>query len=343
MDPLVSQTLQRGVVRTAPVSARPPSPPYIHIPTPLAHGNDNGNGNGNSNGTTTSPLLITPLCDDPGTTIARGLTPTDVRYITGGHAQYAHSAALSHNWVYEDRRKAQRVLDFLYLGPMAAVRDREWLLNEGITMLLVARDGSMVQAGVLLVPRAAKELGIETRYVDVGSRHDLVGMMDNAVGLINAHMLSFDATQVVEQQLEHSLKAEIGHSTLRRGKVLVFDETGNERSAALVAAYLMAMYGRSMVEAVQFVSTQRFCTNFDEETKYRLQTYGDLLQAKRMTAMARSQDASAKLVKRRIDDTMDEDDNMENTADSFDMARYEDRAPFVPFMEGDMDMGSSYE
>lgn len=297
-------------------------------------------------------LTITPSYDSVNTDL---LTAEDIDIITGKRNQHASSAALNQQWRYEDRRKAQLVLDFLYLGPLSVIRDRAWLQKEGITMLLAARDAAMAQARMMSLDKAAAELGIEAAYVDVASRQELIRSFPAAVAKINDHLL-----RVYKSQARHVVMGEgqqvtaIDTSTFRRGKVLVFCETGNERSAAIVAAYVMAMYGRDVISTIQFISAQRFCTNFDEETKYLLQSYGDILEAKRMTARAVQQaipqhstiqhenippNLAAAAVnpaskKRGIEDTMDEDEKGEF---DIDVGRYEDRIPFQPFVQVDMD------
>lgn len=304
-------------------------------------------------------LTITPSYDSVNTGL---LTAEDIDIITGKRTQQASSAAMNQQWRYEDRRKAQLILDFLYLGPLSVIRDRAWLQKEGITMLLAARDATMAQARMMSLDTAAAELGIEAAYVDVASRQELIRSFPAAVAKINAHLLRVyqsQAQQVVissggEGEQQQQVTA-INTSTFRRGKVLVFCETGNERSAAVVAAYVMSMYDRDAVSAIQFIGAQRFCTNFDEDTKYLLRSYGDILEAKRMTAKAVQQalpqypslqhenmpthTAAAAAFnpvskKRGIEDTMDEDESGEF---DMDMGRYEDRTPFQPFVQGDMD------
>lgn len=65
--------------------------------------------------------------------------------------------------------------------------------------------------------------------------------------------------------------------------MLVCCETGNERSAALVAAYMMTMYeDADLVRTLQFIHYRRFCTNFDDDIKFLLRSYGDIVAARRM-------------------------------------------------------------
>lgn len=237
------------------------------------------------------------------------------------------------NWSYKMRREAHAILDFLYLGPSAAARDRAFLQQEGITMLLAARDSRMAQARLLSVDRLAAELGLAAHHVDVfeDRRLELIQALPGVVHAINAHMLGGP-----------------------NRKVLVFCETGNERSAAIVAAYIMTLYAINLIQAMQFVSARRFCVNFDDETKQMLKAYGDILQAQRdVDGTGGSSDSkspapetihgSSGRRKRRIAETMDVEDDRDETSGGqgtsgqlqLDMARYEDRKAFVPFRDLD--------
>lgn len=323
------QQLSDGVVRTASFANRPPSPPYLHIPTPMRENN-------------TKSLTLTPsyAAVDP-----RTLTPEDLRIITGGKVQEASDDYKS-TWRYEDRRKAQPILDFLYLGPLAVIRDHEFLRQQGITMLLAVRDASMSHLRLVAVEKAAAELNLQSEYVDVASRNQLIHDFPLIIARINDHLLSVYKSQL--QAVNDAGNMAIDTTTFKRGKVLVFCETGNERSAVVVAAYLMAIYGASMVSTVQFISAQRFCATFDEEMKHLLRSFGDILEAQRMVSSGTQHagndqnfigrqsfgatagtDTGSK--KRGIDDTMDEDDLERDP--SMDHDRYEDRTAFTPYRQ----------
>lgn len=328
MQSLPPQHLSGGVVRNASFTNRPPSPPYIHIPTPLAADN-------------AKTPSVTPSYDtvDPSM-----LTPEDLQIITGGRAQQAVDLQKT-AWRYEDRRRAQPVLDFLYLGPLAAVRDHDFLRGEGITMLLAVRDAAMAHMRIVTVDRAVAALGLEVHYLDIADRQQLIQALPATINSINDHLL----------RVYRSQPRPADPSALRRGKVLVFCETGNERGAVVAAAYLMAMYGTEMVSAVQFVSCQRFCVSFDEPTKHMLQSFGDILDAKKMIARqnqqrdmpsAASASASASSSaaaamrrppsskKRGFEETMGQEDQGEF---AMDLDRYEDRAAFAPYAQGSTD------
>lgn len=306
-----AMSLGNGVVRAANFTTRPPSPPALVVPSAFHQPNH-------------PSLTLTPSFDSVDT---GSLSLQDIDTITGGRSQIAGDPYRI-GWRYEDRRKAQVILDFLYLGPSAVIRDRDFLRDEGITMLLGARDASMAQIQMLSVDRIAAELGIEAAYVDVETRFDLIRAFPTAVTKINDHLLRVYKAQAQGQAADGQII--IDKDTFKRGKVLVFCETGSERSAAVVAAYLMAMYGRDMVSAVQFVGAQRFCANIDDEAKYQLRTFGDLLKAQGMTAKASGQLSHEAAKKRGIEDTMDEDDDDEF---AMDLDRYENRPVFRPYIQ----------
>lgn len=302
-----SIVLAADVVRNDSLTTRPPSPPYVHVPTMIGHPTHPAN-------------TITPAPSGPGQ-----LTPQTVARITGNRPQVICGARASDTWQYEHRRRAQPILDFLYLGPLAVVRDHAWLQKEGITMIYAVRDGIMAGRRLMTVEKAVADLHLDAAYLDMNSRQDLIRSFPSAVERINAHML----------QRANNTESDNDNNGTGGGKVLVVCETGNERSATLVAAYVMAMYGRDMIGAVQFVGLQRFCTNLDEEAKQLLLSYEHLLEAGRMTASARLQETAAQEPptasrKRGIEATMDEDEDGDVSMDG---GRFTARAAFVPYME----------
>ena len=179
-------------------------------------------------------------------------------------------------WKYEQRRMAQQILPFLFLGPVSAARDAKFLRDSDITMVLAVRNTMSAQAK-LLSSKAAAELEIETQYIDVAGNQELIAAFPRAIELINAHLSSmYRLAQSNKAQLHDS-----GGSPSAPGKVLVFCETGNERSATVVAAYVMAMYSMDIVPALQIVQAQRFAVAFDDSLRNLLQTYESILRAKR--------------------------------------------------------------
>lgn len=239
-----------GVSRTETPVAGPPSPPYIHIPS-----NFDGD-----NAAVIHPVTAVASNASPVFDLGHGISITrdEMQQITQDRPQTAPRGQV---WTYESRRAAQAILSFLYLGPASAARDRDFLRQHGITMLLAARDARQAAARLLAVSKTAAELGIAADYVDVSGRAELISAIPLAVGKINAHLLSCGGGA---------------------GKVLVCCETGNERSAALVAAYVMTMYDADLVKALQFIHYRRFCANFDDDIKFLLRSYGDIVAARRM-------------------------------------------------------------
>ncbi|CAK7226986.1 hypothetical protein SCUCBS95973_006383 [Sporothrix curviconia] len=196
-----------------------------------------------------------------------GFTEAQLHQITGGYGR-RESMNQNNNWMYEMRRDAQQVLPHLYLGPSNAARDRAFLRRAGITKVMAIRDSRLAEARLLVVEHVAKELGIESECVDVADTSALLRALTAAVQSINRHMLAMPTDAD-------------GVST---GKVLVYCETGNVRSPPVVAAYLMSMYGKELLDTLRFVHKARFCISLDEEYKHMLQSFSDLLSAQRDVA-----------------------------------------------------------
>lgn len=231
-------------------------------------------------------------------------------------------------WTYELRREAQLVLPYLFIGPMTAAKDEAFLKKNEITCILgISQKGAFevkLMAGAL---RKAQNMGIETHTIDLGTNQDLIQAFPQTTGLIYTHIAS-----------QHQATGQLG-------KVLVFCECGNERSAGVVAAYLMEAHeDLDYIRAMQLVQAQRFCVNFDDGMKRLLQGYWDILCAKRQVATGQGQtnggggftngdgmvqDSQPTSNKRGLE--RDDDDMMEG-ADEDDMARFGGRS-FAPFAD----------
>lgn len=192
-------------------------------------------------------------------------------------------------------------------------------------------------SGLLSGKKAAEQLGIEHAAVDVDGNTQLIhDGFPNAIRLINAHLLMkyqklLDAAPYDPVTLQNAVF----------GKVLVFCESGNDRSATVVAAYIMAMYGIDMVTAIQYLQVQRFCIALDDPLKNLLLSYEQLLNARRAVRGIQSSPSLAenhpptKAPKRRIDDVDHEDYDMDlRMGDPDDVARFGSRKSFAPFHDG---------
>lgn len=301
-----------GVVRNGHLSSRAPSPPYVHVPA-------------------ISPQDVKHRIAPSFNAARTGLlSAADILTITGGRPQTSANSRGNDTWRYEHRRTAQSILDFLYLGPMSMVRDHAFLKEHGITMLLDVRDASMAALGSVSIVKAAAELNLETQSVNLANTQDLILNFPGCIQKINDHVLRFNTAASRNPK----------DSRYMPGKVMVVCQTGNDRSASIVAAYIMAMYGCDVIHAVQFVNGQRFCTNFDEPTKNLLLSYEELLEATMMTRAAGERDAVAlsqrggaypsNTKKRGIDETLEgeEDGDLD-----MDRARFGNRSDYAPFSE----------
>ncbi|KAK3502808.1 protein-tyrosine phosphatase-like protein [Neurospora crassa] len=279
--PSVGSLIRESVTRAAPYDTRPPSPPTVDIPATRAVGR-------NSVLIAPSPRNLDPalfdLNSDYASVITHGLRPQE-------------ALDQASDWEYTARRSAQKIIDpSLYLGPLSVVRDREFMKGEGVTMVVVVRDrimglglggghqqhqqqrtdGQGVPAVPTLGPAAKKvteELGIQVEAGGVGGLQGLIREFPKLNEKIVRHLVAVHKRSLGAQQ----------------GKVLVCCETGNDRSAAVVVAYLVEVWGVGLIEALRFVLYRRFCVAWDDDTRRYLKNYEDILIAKR----ARWQDQEA--------------------------------------------------
>ena len=238
-----------------------PSPPRIFVPPPLLIGSgaEQANFFSKSSGSATAG-------DAAGFKFLA--TVNDPQYQLRGHVM---------DWRYEERRFAQEILPFLYLGPVGAARDRDFLQRAGITMVLAIRSSQMgAMQMAMLAPKMPRELGLETATVDLNGNM-IIPSMRTAIEHINAHLAPRYHSWPGRTQTPSSTGAQ-GNFQLP-GKVLVMCESGNEKSAAVVAAYILAMYPVDLVQALQIVQSQRFCVSIDDRTRHILRSFEDLLKA----------------------------------------------------------------
>ncbi|KAM0283110.1 hypothetical protein ACHAQH_002714 [Verticillium albo-atrum] len=264
-----------------------------------------------------------------------GITPEEYQIITkNGTPQHAHD--LSDDWTYATRRQAQEVLDWLYLGPHAASRDRAFLEREGITLILAvgyASDLTTPSPLMIMGPTAAtRALGIPVDRIDVKSMHHLAKIYTAAARKINDHVLDVHRSQVNSGEA----------APFKRGKVLVICETGNDRSAMVVAAYLMVMFGLDLLTTFNYISMKRFSAMYDEDSKRLLVAWHDILEAQRSVTAEQIASPASKNPengprKRGIETTFDDYRlGAEGECEGMDVADDESRfgnRTFTPFMD----------
>lgn len=173
---------------------------------------------------------------------------------------------LSQDWHYDMRRVAQPILPFLYLGPLACSKDRDFLRREGFTLLLAIRNERSAQARLVSGEKVAAELGIIADSVDVSGNQELISMFPRAIRRINDHVSCQDQTRIPSSVPK---------------KVLVFCESGNERSAAVVITYMMVMFSLDAGTALKLVQNRRFCVCIEDALRHLLGSFESILEAKR--------------------------------------------------------------
>jgi serine/threonine/tyrosine-interacting protein len=170
------------------------------------------------------------------------------------------------SWNYEMRRDLTQILPFLWLGPLAAARETQRLQEAGITMLLSVQQRTSTSLSKMSrgPAMAADMLGIAKAVIEIRDHAELISAFPRAAALINQHLQDFYAAR------------------REMPNVLVFCESGNHRSAAVVAAYLLQMFeGTDLISALQIVSVRRFSANVEEEMRQYLLSYDGILRAQR--------------------------------------------------------------
>lgn len=253
-----------------------------------------------------------------------------------------HNLDLTHSmltWQYEMRRNAQAILPFLLLGPSSVARDLAFVKNTGITLLVAARATKSVRTRATFLDPAtfASSTGIATWTFDFDHPAEFISLVKPTIRAINNHLEATSirtSTQSVQEV---------------RGKVLIFCESGNDRSALLAASYLMIVYGVSAIAAIHMVSSQRFCITLNDDMKNILLDLQTITSAERQVSEANATTAPfvsppdpngnlafrlRRPAKRNIDDFDISDEDMANDAD---------RVPSPDFREGVAPFADAFE
>jgi hypothetical protein len=178
-------------------------------------------------------------------------------------------------WSYEMRRETQPIFPFLSLGPSSCLRDRESLCSQGFTLLLAIRNSRSAHARLVSGDKAAAELGIQADTIDVLDNQELISAIPRAIRRINDHLAGVDV-----DASGNTTAPRTGPPSLKK-KVLVFCESGNERSAAVVIAYIMVMLNMDAGHATRLIQQHRFCVSIEDPMKRILFAFESILGAKR--------------------------------------------------------------
>ena len=297
-------------------------------------------------------IVLPPCLDQHGIPSLQLVGDASIDYESSGFSNVEFLRTVTHGnlitannmleWKYEQRRAAQKIVPFLYLGPITAAKDRLFLQTEGITMVLAVRNtqSAMIR---LFEPRVAYELGLDVSFIDVNGNLELIAAFPKGIEIINAHLSKMYRLQ--QACTAHSVVNPGDSDGRAPGKVLVFCETGNERSATMVAAYMMAMYSKDLRTVLQIIQAQRFCVAYDDPLRNLLQTYESILKAKRDVHQAAGSRyavrnkatgilvQTGKSTKRSFDEAQEgnmEIDEEENDG-QMDASRFENREGLAPF------------
>ncbi|EHY57817.1 hypothetical protein HRR83_005271 [Exophiala dermatitidis] len=198
--------------------------------------------------------------------------PTFLRALTNFYDLNMRHTMLS--WRYEMRRTAQVILPFLYIGPSSAARDSEFIKTTGITLLVAVRNAASVKTrpSFLDPARFSSGAGISTLTFDFESPYDFIRNVRGTIKAMNDHLTKTCIKTPPEDV--HDVA----------GKVLIFCESGNDRSPVMVAAYLMVVFGVSAVSAIHMIQSQRFSITMSDEMKNVLMDFQEIIEAERQVS-----------------------------------------------------------
>lgn len=202
--------------------------------------------------------------------------PEFLKLLAANHAFYLTHSMLT--WKYEMRRLAQAILPFLFLGPSSIARDSDFVKSAGITLLVAARSTKSIQTlPTFLDPsKFSSSKGIQTLTFDYDHQADFISRAIPTICAINNHLEST------------CIRAPGQDDPFLSGKVLIFCETGNDRSALLTAAYLVTVFGIDAIAAVHAIQSQRFCIGLNDDMKNILFDLEAITRAERQVSQAKA-------------------------------------------------------
>ncbi|KAI5296376.1 hypothetical protein KEM52_003365 [Ascosphaera acerosa] len=201
-----------------------------------------------------------------------------------GQSWFYSSPFPSNSWTYEMRRTAQPILPYLYLGPVSAAKDLDFLRREEITMLLAIRNRTALQSRLVSGDKAAAALGIQSKYIEVDSELDLTSVFQVIIQQINDH-----CCRCAFHRSKNNIEDE------PHKKVFLFCESGNGFSAGVAAAYLMAMFNFDAATAMSNVAVRRLSVNFEEPMRRALRSFEDIIVAIRTVYLSATNRAAPTL------------------------------------------------
>jgi len=189
------------------------------------------------------------------------------------------------DWTYGMRREMQEIIPGLFLGPYsAAMKSKLDVLLEGrITHIVCIR-------------QAIEAHFIRPNFPD-RFKYLVVDIADT----------------LTENIIQHfpKIKRFLDDCFASGGRALIHGNAGISRSAALVIAYIMEIYGLSYKRAFFLVQKKRFCINPNEGFAQQLQEYEPIYQARRF--LQNGHTSNSQRLKRRLEDA---EESME-TCDRF--------------------------
>lgn len=255
--------------------------------------------------------------------------PDFLRAIATVPLQQLSYAANKYTWTYQSRHSAQPVLPFMYLGPASVARDAKFITSASITMVVSVRNASSAtkQPKWLDPSRFPSCSGLQTATFDVDNPYEVITRIRPFIRSMTDHLAA------------HTQGRSIASLDDVHGKILVVCESGNERSPALVAAYIMLLYGITWHQSLNFIHTHRFSVCLNSGMNDMLKTWQGILQAESDVAPLQNITTngsnnvkhdvpSKRATKRGIDDAYDSDETM---TDEHEIALRPGIAPFMDF------------
>ena len=160
-------------------------------------------------------------------------------------------------WKYDDRRMCQEIYPGIWLGPYSVCKDDSLLFELDIRSIILIRSEN-VQTEVSIVRPRPSPVGFEKNKI---IEYETIHVSDTAVSSSMSEFRKFNFLI----------------STLP-GPVMVLGMTGINRSAAMVASWLIQTQRMSAINAIEHILIRRRCVAISSNLRRQLFEYEFLHQ-----------------------------------------------------------------
>ena len=232
-------------------------------------------------------------------------------------------------WEFDHRRYAQPILNHIHLGPFVMGNDLQYLKQNGISFVLRIQKWKYQRPGPSIKERIVIDSGVKTLVEQILTEEELLSRLPELIDVMNQHLLDVYRSLADFADLEGAFNIP---------KVMVTCETGNDLSAMLVAAYIMAVYGKTRNDTCNWIQRRRVSSAFNVDVMRALGTWQDILVARaavRCNVPNPQPPVHPACKRRHVEDEDDVDQDLPDARAAGSYSQWEGSRTYTPFVDSD--------